>query len=355
MEILVLLMLAGWGAARYGANGTLAHARKVEPLRIAERRQRAAQAHERAMARAARRTGLTIADAISMRIADRVANPRGGPARQAVALWWSDSWGYATDRRLVRHEKAAHGLLGRQKAARALKQWLTRTAGQRSRQRATKTSQRPPGPGWKVQTQADVIADDQGEDIVDAELVDDLPDAGAPAAEPDPTATGTGTTDPSATEPAAAEAHPGTAPNATGVQHDTDLQHDTVADLATVHPIRKDTPMTASTHTGTNEHTVSSGEVLDPAAALNFVHGVKGVAERLVAEIELSISSLRQRGVAGEALDLLAQLQEAFGNGAGVADQVAGHFQRHLTIQDQVLSDPDLAGTVAGTYVGTRN
>lgn len=352
MELLILLMLAGWGAARYGANGTLAHARKVEPLRIAERRQRAAQAHERAMARAARRTGPTVADAISMRMADRVANPRGGPARQAIALWWSDSWGYATDRRLLRHEKAAQGLLGRQKAARAVHEWLTRTAAQRRTQRATNTAQTSPGPAWKVQTQADVIADDHGDDIVDAELVDDQPVAPAPPApKTGPTETRPGRPDPHATEPGGAEGDPSTSPS------DIDVQHDTEATLATVHPIRKDTLMTAttSTHTGTHEHTVSSGEVLDPAAALNFVNGVKGVAERLVAEIELSISSLRQRGVAGEALELLAQVQEAFGNGAAVAEQVAGHFQRHLTIQDQVLSDPDLAGTVRGTYVGTRS
>jgi hypothetical protein len=119
MELLILLLLVGWGTARYGANGALAHARKTEPLRIAERRQRAAQTHERRMARAARRTGPTLVDAISMRIADRIANPRGGPAREAFALWWSDSWGYATERRQLRHERAAQGQLGRQKAARA--------------------------------------------------------------------------------------------------------------------------------------------------------------------------------------------------------------------------------------------
>ena len=367
MELLILLLLAGWGAARYGANGTLAHARNVEPLRIAERRQRCAQAHERAMAREARRTGPTIADAISMRIADRVAHPRGGPARQAIALWWSDSWGYATERRLLRHDRAAHGLLRRQKAARAVRKWLARSASGRRAQHGPSSTATAQGNGWRVWTHADVIREDPQEDIVEAEVVEhpSTPRSRAESAQNGET----GDLDPHTTR--RTPASPGSIsipdPGATDrpqppediqkkpdAPPDTDIQPETEANLATVHPIRKDTPMTTRT-ASTQEHTVSSGEVLDPAAALAFVTGVKGVAERLVAEIELSVTSLRQCGVTGESLNLLTRLQEAFSNGAALAGQAEGHFQRHLTIQDQVLSDPDLAGTVHGTYVGTRS
>jgi hypothetical protein len=124
MELLLLLAWATWAAT-----GPVAHWRKIEPLRIAERRQRSAQVHERRMARVGRRGGRpTIIEALSIRVADRITNPRGGPARRAVTDWWADSWLYATERRRARHARAAAGQLRRQRAARAAKAWVAMTA-----------------------------------------------------------------------------------------------------------------------------------------------------------------------------------------------------------------------------------
>lgn len=358
MELLILLGLAMWGTTRYGANGPLAHARKIEPLRIAERRQRAAQAHERAMARMAHRntrTAPTIAEAISLRIADRVSNPRGGPARKAMTLWWADSWGYATERRRVRHQRAAQGQLGRQRAARAVSEWVAAQWRYRTGQGAPTTPQNGPqgsGAGRDQDRDAPIWAE---ADIVDAEVVDDeQPGPAHPtevAAEDDhnreeDTDDGRRTSDnETADEPKTdtrfAEREQGLHPAHGEPEH-------TGGHLASVHPIRKD----SSTM---NTHTVTSGETLDPAAGLSFVSSVQEAAEQLVSQIELSIASLSERGVSGEPIALLAQMQEAFAVAVNASAAAATHFERHVVVQDQVLSDPTLAGTVSGTYVGTRS
>jgi hypothetical protein len=202
---------------------------------------------------------------------------------------------------------------------------------------------------------ADVVADEP--DIVDAEVVDE-PDTPTPTAghepgadaEPEPPGDQTSDTDPTPTPPPHAE-------RASTPQHQPD---DTDPGLASVHPIRKDPDMTTtspiSTSTGgAGEQTVSSAETLDPAAGLSFVTGVGGVAARLVSEIELSLSSLRQRGVSGEPVDLLVRMQEAAHLLASNSTCAASHFERHLATQDVVLSDPSLAGTVENTYIGTRS
>lgn len=354
MEVLILLALTMWGTTRYGANGALAHARKAEPLRIAERRQRAAQTHERAMARMARRNTRstpTIAEAISLRITDRLSNPRGGPAREAMALWWADSWGYATERRRVRHERAANGQLGRQKAARAVSGWVAAQWRHRTAQDAPTTAQngrREPDSEWDQGRDAPIWAD---ADIVDAEVVDEPPISADTAArqnnhkEEESTEATRRNTD--------NDTKPETEPDTLTAEqnHDEHPGHDepepTDGQLASVHPIRKDDPM----HT----HTVASAEILDPAAGLTFVASVREAAEQLVSRIELSIASLTQRGVSGEPIDLLTQMQEAFASAVTASTDAATHFERHVGVQDQLLSDPTLAGTVSGTYVGTRS
>jgi hypothetical protein len=357
MELLILLVLTVWGTSRYGANGALAYARKTEPLRIAERRQRAAQAHERAMARTARRSARptpTIAEAISLRIADRLSNPRGGPAREAMMLWWADSWGYATERRRVRHQRAAEGQLGRQKAARALggwiaAQWLHRTAqGTPTAPQAGRQAS-----GHDRDRDAPIWAD---ADIVDAELVEHEPAEQHPIGD-DPDreedtddrarTTGSARDNETQTHPEATEHDQSTYPAPAERPAPSQPEY-TERRLAPVHPIRKD----ISTM---NPHTVTSGETLDPAAGLAFVSSVREAAEQLVSQIELSIASLTERGVHGEPITLLAQMQEAFAVAVNASTAAATHFERHLGVQDQVLSDPSLAGTVSGTYVGTRS
>ncbi|MEV1295375.1 hypothetical protein [Pseudonocardia sp. NPDC049635] len=117
---------------------------------------------------------------------------------------------------------------------------------------------------------------------------------------------------------------------------------------ATIHPIRKDTPMT-----GANPN-LTSGETLDPGSAHHFCEQMQNVGGRLLTEIEQSVSSLSQAGVTGEPIRLLEQMRENASLFANSAGEAKTHFARHLNTQDQVLSDDTLAGTVNGTYIGTR-
>jgi hypothetical protein len=426
MELLILLVLAAWGGARYSANGAVATARKTEPLRIAERRQRAAQSHERRMARMARRdrrSTPTVAEAISIRIAERVANPRGGPGQEAMALWWADSWGYATERRRQRHQRAADGQLGRQKAARAVRGWATRWWQRRTPQGATTehqtgqnttTGDHARARAGRVWAESEVIKE-ESEDIVDAVLVDDGSTAGEseasgqPAAAhtpPPPGPSGQASDGPDwyrvevrwadgsthedgirAATPAEAETNarrnwitdtpgepaagitvqgPGEGPWA-GPEQDlpvnldaqvpvaetehhpidptTDDQPTTGAAIASVHPIRRDTTMTSTLD-------LTHGETLDPHAGKALADQLNALATQCVSTVEQSSSSLTEAGVAGRPIELLGRLQEAFSIAASACEEIGAEFTRHQGIQDQVLSDSSLAGTVRDGYLG---
>jgi len=66
----------------------------------------------------------------------------------------------------------------------------------------------------------------------------------------------------------------------------------------------------------------------------------------------------RQQSVAGTNLtpEVLARaLQRLVDEDTSSAGEAKTHFGRHLNTQDQVLSDDTLAGTVNGTYIGTRS
>jgi hypothetical protein len=370
VELLILFALASWAGC-----GPVGHWRKTEPLRIAERRQRSAQGHERRMARVARRGGRpTITEAISLRIVDRVVNPRGGPAQRAVAEWWADSWLYATERRRTRHSKAANGQLRRQRAARAATEWVANRRRPSDAQGAPARPQRDPWARPRSHHQGDVE-----DDIVDAELVDDPDEPAGPeertATQPgrpgdprvgQPAATGTPTQPPAP----GAEAREDTNDNHKSSDNEapTEIWTDVVVvqqgrgthprpdELdpeagSSVHPIR---PIGKDTNDMTT-HTVISGETLDPSAGLEFVRSVRESTEQIMTQIELSETTLTSRGVTGEPVALLAQMREAFSTAVASCGAAVTHFERHLSIQDQVLADPTLAGSVHGTYVGTRS
>jgi hypothetical protein len=362
MELLILLALAGWAAC-----GPVGHWHKTEPLRIAERRQQSSQAHERRMAWIARRGGRpTVTEAISLRIADRIINPRGGPAQQAAAEWWADSWLYATERRRARHEKAANGQLRRQRAARAVNEWV---ATRRRRSDAQDTPTRAQSDPWGRTQPQHQQSRDVEDDIVDAELVDD-PDEHTEPSEPERQTDATADAQPAAPPPGAhadqainqdtpppesEQREDPTGQNPTGQNPPDDAQpaHDLPRPetLASVHPIR---PI-GKDHQDMSTHTVTSGETLDPAAGLTFVRSVRESTEQIMIQIELSETTLTDRGVTGEPVELLAQMREAFSTAVASCAAAAAHFERHLNIQDQVLADPTLAGSVHGTYVGTRS
>lgn len=358
MELMILIALALWAGS-----GPVGHWRKTEPLRIAERRQRSSQVHERRMARIGRRGGRpTIAEAISIRIADRIANPRGGPARRAVAEWWADSWLYATERRQKRHALAAAGQLRRQRAARAARAWVAGHRRPRTAQGAPRRPQsdpwarpRPdqpgttdPRPGWVPR-----VSDE--DDIVDAEIVDEHTEEDTQEHTTKDTKEPAGAADPHQ-EPAASR------PEHDQPSHEQGLVPDAAGEderdpggLASVHPIRPTTNQPTGKDILMPTHTVTSGETLDPSAGLAFVTSVRESAEQIMTQIELSETTLTSRGVTGEPIALLAQLREAFSTAVNAAGAAVTHFERHLNIQDQVLADPTLAGSVHGTYVGNRS
>lgn len=341
METLLLISLITWGLARYAGTELIATARGTEPPRLRDRQRRAERAHERRMARENRRTGPTVGDALAQRIADRIAHPRGarapGPARAAMGEWWSDAWGYATERRRERHQRHANGDLLRQRLARNLRerfggnadpQWPPRpTAARRSPSRPDNadpvvidveptphqhTDRTEPAPADDDRS-ADNTADDR--EVHDQQQPDQPP-------QPEPTAP-----DPENELRPAAEHQP----------------------TATIHPIRKDIPMT-----GANPN-LTSGETLDPGSANHFCEQMQNVGQRLLTEIEQSIASLTQAGVSGEPIRHLEQMRENAQLFTSSAGEAKTHFARHLNTQDQVLSDDTLAGTVNGTYIGTRS
>ena len=197
-------------------------------------------------------------------------------------------------------------------------------------------------------------------EVVDAEVVDVSPQLTAPLelapgpdADPQPAAGGPiDFTDPVEENPPI--------PDPTGdpvAQHDQHDQHDTGDPMATVHPIRGDQTMTSTTSTSTTGPSMTeiNGETLDPHAALTFVTGLKDLADSVVGQLELSVSSLSGRGVAGEPVELLTAMQEAFTTASGQCDTAKSHFERHIATQDVVLGDDTLAGTVEGTYVGSAS
>lgn len=366
MELLILLALTCWGGTRYLAN---------EPARINERRQRSTQAHERRMQRLHARRGPTISQAISDRLAERIANPKGGPAREAIALWWSDSWGYATDRRLKRHERAERGELRRQQAAKAISDWLTIHWKRHQNRRATEKAKKRGDPVHADATVGPAPAD--ADDVVDAEIIDTetnatqkstgnttkgatadtpAPDQTAPqeTAEPTEKTQQPDTQGDDAPPDHAAPSPPTTTNDSTSEESSATGGDDGEGDssnatkhMASVHPIRKDTTQMSYTST------ISSGETVDPHAALAFVTGIGETAEHMRSQVELSVATLAERKVrGGSTINDLQEIGEKLAEVKHASDRAAQSFTRHIGIQDQVKSDPELAETVGGTYLG---
>lgn len=337
METILLISLITWGLARYAGTELIATARGTEPPRLRDRQRRAERAHERRMARENRRTGPTVGDALAQRIADRIAHPHGprepGPARKAMGEWWNDAWGYATERRHQRHQRHADGDLLRQRLTRSLRERFGRSRSDQRRPRPT-TDRRRTEPNKPVVIDAEPTPDQP-------EHPDSAPPNDTPAPPNEPVDKNDRQPDrdepPKPTEPDHAE--PDTDPNPAADHQPT----------ATIHPIRKDTLMT-----GANPN-LTSGETLDPGSAHHFCEQMQNVGQRLLTEIEQSIASLSQAGVSGEPIRQLEQMRENASLFATSAGEASSHFARHLNTQDQVLSDDTLAGTVNGTYMGTRS
>lgn len=344
METILLISLITWGLTRYAGTELIATARGTEPPRLRDRQRRAERAHERRMARENRRTGPTIGDAIAQRIAERIAHPRGpreaGPARKAMGEWWNDAWGYATERRHQRHQRHADGDLLRQRLARKLRDRFGHTRDNQWRPRP-----RTQEPGRRSEPSEPVI--------IDVEPTTDQPDH----TEPTPASPADGPATPNAPveeeeEDQTPPEDPPQKPDHESTPPTSDTDPNPAADhqpTATVHPIRKDTPMT-----GANPN-LTSGETLDPGSAHHFCTQMQNVGQRLLNEIEQSIASLSRAGVSGEPIRLLEQMRENASLFATSAGEASSHFARHLNTQDQVLNDDTLAGTVNGTYMGTRS
>jgi hypothetical protein len=102
--------------------------------------------------------------------------------------------------------------------------------------------------------------------------------------------------------------------------------------------------------------TLTSGETLDPAAARAFTEQMANLGQQIHAQLELSVASLTERGVSGEPINLLCQMQENAAQFMTSSQSAKAHFERHMNTQDVVLSDDTLAGTVkTDTYLGARS
>ncbi len=361
MELMILFALAVWASA-----GPVGHMRKTEPLRIAARRQYSAQAHERRMARVGRRGGRpTIAEAMSIRIAERITNPRGGPARTALTEWWADSWLWATERRRWRHARAAVGQLRRQRAARAAKQWVAARWAQRRAQGAPKRPRNDPWararthqPGFTTAEASRPWPSGGDEDIVDAELVEEEDNQPAqpsgPGDNPRQATAGTAGATPTESTGADGPRQPVQPSDNTSGNDRSDNPTAESDDLASVHPIRPTTDH-QPTRKGTVMTIQTSGETLDPAAGRAFVDSVRQSTEQIRSQVELSQATLTSRGISGEPIEHLAAVQEALSMVVATCERVIPHFERHLGIQDQVMADPTLVGAVQNTYIGQRS
>lgn len=374
MEIVLLCLFASWALMRYGVTDAIAAAKGTESPRVGERRQRAAHAHERAMAR----TGPTVGEAIAGRIAHRIANskqkdgtPRErGPARQFAAELWGDSWAWAAEKRRTQQER---GGTRRQPQADS-----TGTNPSTDRPAPGSEATGPDGgdtnswgwtydprrDGWPTGRHARGTATTEPE-VLDGEVVDtdrdgetdpdgviDAEEVDQPTPEPGAATSPTGQDD--TTDEAADGGQDDTDHDPTDNPTDDPTQDTTTTTgtpLASVHPIREDITMSAPTA----EHSVGSGETLDPGSAKRFSEDIKGLGEQINQSLETSISNLEERGVSGEPVDLFRQMQEAAQTLIGHSETARSHFERHEGTQDQVLSDDTLAGTVADGYLGARS
>lgn len=103
-------ILVAWAIMRYGVTDLVGVAKGNESTRHRERMARDAQSHEARMARMA--LGPTIPQAVGLRLADRIRNPKPpkdrsgtGPFRRFWGQFWSDCWDSASAGANNWHEK----------------------------------------------------------------------------------------------------------------------------------------------------------------------------------------------------------------------------------------------------------
>lgn len=93
------------------------------------------------------------------------------------------------------------------------------------------------------------------------------------------------------------------------------------------------------------------GDVHSCAQAQNSLTAVGGAFTDLIRSVGQAIANLEGKGVSGEPIDLLVSARERYTELAASAEQRAARFGELVAIQrDRILSNPDLAGTVTGTW-----
>lgn len=374
MDPLLFSILVVWAFTRYGVTDLISTVRGTESPRQRERAQRATQRHERQMARlAGGHSGPTIGDAIAARIAARVDHPKEprarGPAGQFFTDWWADSWNDAAQRRSDYHQRAKAGELPRQRAWQATKD--------RVRQRFMPTSAPDPEPVYASAERMDHPPPAPA-DTVDAELVD------PPAEDPfrgyrdgdcvrdtRDGSTGTIRITPLSPEDAIEVGYDHIAEvcwDGSFVQDELDVALPWLEQLGPSDPEPADDdpsprppdpqPAPLATVTPTTEGdttmttpapSLTSGETVDPHAALTFAQGIGNVAQQILVELETSIGNLTEHGVSGAPIDHLNTMQEAATTLITDSEAAAGYFSNHIAIQDVAQSDETLGG---GRYVG---
>jgi hypothetical protein len=90
---------------------------------------------------------------------------------------------------------------------------------------------------------------------------------------------------------------------------------------------------------------------LDPAGSIAFTTEVERAGLDLASTVENSVTNLVGRGVSGEPIEHLEQIQVAATELAGASASARRHFTNHLQIQEVVHSDDTVGGA---TYLGLR-
>lgn len=315
---LVFAMAAGW-FVRNAVEDGLATWRGRESPRIARRRAR----HDLDLARQRAGDGPTIGQAVTGRVAHRIANPPDRhPALEYLALRWADAWDEATERHNDRVRRRA---IERARAADAERD---DPAGPRDRtdyadiHDAEEVDQPPPDDDRDGQPDESTgrphrWACQKCGAPADGLLCDDCLGLNRPRPEPEPD-----------DRPGDTSQTPGPLPDQEPVT------------------TRKDPPVSTP-------NTIN-GDVGSPTEALAFCAGALDLNTAVVYELATATDNLRGEGVGEDFLAILEQARDAVGGCSFAVDGARTLYADHVAAQADLLSDPDLRDTVTGYLSADR-
>lgn len=266
-------------------------------------------------------SGPTIGQAMSSRIAGRIANPPPKKPRGPLRTFMSDLWGDVVDEAALRTEDKMRDRRDRYEAQR------------------------------RTQDDPVVAVPDPDLDIVDAEVVDEHDDQPVSIVHMACFACAKDATEGELTEGdgfcracIATFREPSTAPTQTQPTEPVDL----------VKPV--DTSTSAGTDTTTGEgatvtHWDFNPETYDPRSAQTFAEKVEKALEKLTATTINRLDALVNDGIQGEPVAAYQEMAESFRMAAAFAHEACDEFAQHEAYAQALEDDPTLRDTQAGRYL----